>query len=89
VYLERKPGLLESMLTSAAGDNSQAEPDALTRIAAQPRLLLARAFDDAQRLLDGPVLQARCLECGPAAPDPQPQGRSHSTLAELLAILTR
>jgi protease-4 len=89
VFLERKPGILESMLTSVAADNGQAAPDALTRIAAQPRMMLARAFDDAQRLLDGPVLQARCLECGPAAPESQPQGRSQSTLSALLSILAK
>jgi len=87
-YLERKPGWVESMLASTAGGN-EATPDAFSRIAAQPRLTLARAFDDAERLLDGPALQARCLECGPVWPEPQPQVRSHSTLAALFALISK
>jgi protease-4 len=89
MFLEKKPGFLESLLTSAAGGNGEAEPDAFTRVAAQPRMMIARAFDDAERLLSGPALQARCLECGPADLRPEPRSSSHSTLADLIGVLTR
>jgi protease-4 len=89
MFLEKKPGFLESLLTSAAGGNGEAEPDAFTRVAAQPRVMIARAFDGAERLLSGPALQARCLECGPADLRPEPRSSSHSTLADLIGVLTR
>ena len=37
-----------------------------SRIAARPQLLLARALYDAQRIVSGPAIQSRCLECPPA-----------------------
>jgi len=41
--------------------------DIWTRIAGRPSLLLARAADDAQFILNGPAMQVRCLECDMAA----------------------
>ena len=67
VWLEKEPGWFEALLASGARDEEQeAAPDAWTRIAGEPQLLLARAVTDVERLLNGPAIQARCLECGPA-----------------------
>jgi protease-4 len=44
-------------------DDADAGSDAFARIAGRPKLLLARAMAEADRLLDGPTMQARCLEC--------------------------
>jgi protease-4 len=89
VFLDRKPGFLQSMLSAAAADGSEAAPDALTRIASQPRLMLLRAFDDAERLLNASALQARCLECGPTGPEPAPHRASLSLRSALLGLLTK
>ena len=67
VYLEKEPSWAEQFLrTFNEGDAEQASPDAFSRMAARPQLLLARALADAQQILSGPAIQARCLEC-PAA----------------------
>ena len=68
VYLEKEPGFLEKMLASLAGrSTTQTPPDMLSRLAARPQMLLSRALADAQHVLSGPAVQARCLECPPTA----------------------
>lgn len=67
-YLEEEPGLVEQLFRAMAGsETEQRSSDIFTRIAAQPRLLLGRALVDAQHILAGPAIQARCLECPSAA----------------------
>lgn len=89
IYLDSRPDFWASILASATEGGTAPAADGLTRIASEPRLLLARAFADAERLLDGPVLQARCLECGPLGPEPRVQQHSRSALAQLLGLLTK
>jgi protease-4 len=72
VYLEKKPDFWNQMLTSFAEDDedtTQTSRDVFSRVAARPELMLMRALHDAQRILAGPAIQARCLECpSPALP---------------------
>ena len=87
VFLDSQPDFWEAILASATGGEQPMGADALTRIAGEPGRLLTRAFADAERLLSGPVIQARCLECGPTGPEPQPVSRS--TLAALIGLLAK
>jgi protease-4 len=52
-------------------ESGEAEPevarDVFSRIAMRPQILLMRAFEDAQAIMAGPAIQARCLECPTSA----------------------
>lgn len=65
VYLEKEPTFLDRLLAdmSGSGEADQAAADPLSRIAARPNLLLMRGLEDARKILSGPAVQARCLEC--------------------------
>ncbi len=67
VWLEKKPGFGDRLIASMArgdhDDDADAGSDAFARIAGRPKLLFARAMAEADRLLAGPTIQARCLEC--------------------------
>lgn len=89
VYLERQPDWLDRMFAglAAAGDDDNAQArDAFSRLAARPQLMLARAFGDARAVLNGPAIQARCLECPSAAPPPR-LARPGTLLTRLAALL--
>ncbi|MDB5697755.1 MAG: sppA, partial [Alphaproteobacteria bacterium] len=67
VFLDREPSLIESMFDSVAeDDDDQQARDVFSRIAAKSSLTLARAVTDAERLVAGPALQVRCLQCPPS-----------------------
>jgi protease-4 len=73
VWLEKKPGFADELLLAlASGDEARAPADAFGRIGAQRRALVMRAVADAEQLLAGPAIQARCLEC-PMASAPRPR----------------
>ncbi len=57
---------LVEMLANDREDGGTAPADAFAAFAEAPKRQLAAAFAEIRLLLDGPVLQARCLECGPA-----------------------
>ncbi len=57
---------LVEMLANDREDGRTAPADAFAAFAEAPKRQLAAAFAEIRLLLDGPVLQARCLECGPA-----------------------
>ncbi|MDQ1674753.1 MAG: protease [Frankiaceae bacterium] len=67
MWLEKKPDFADRLLASLAhkdqDDDDRAGGDAFARIAQRPQLLLARAMAEADRMLAGPTIQARCLEC--------------------------
>jgi len=87
VYLEKQPGFWARIFRGIAdGDPSSRAPDAFARLARRPEQLLARAIADAQAMLAGPTIQARCLECPVAAPPRSPRADS-SLAARLLALL--
>ncbi len=70
------------------GTEDQAgSPDAFSRMAARPQLVLARALADAQLILSGPAIQARCLEC-PVTPAPL-RGSEKASLASWLQGLLK
>ena len=62
VWLEKEPSWFDQLFRTVESDD-QASPDAFSRMAARPQLILARALADAQQILAGPAIQARCLEC--------------------------
>ena len=88
VYLDREPGFLEELAESWASDEEDGADarDAFSRVAAEPRQMLLSAIADAGRMLAGPAIQARCVECGPISQQP-PKAADRSRLAALLALL--
>ena len=65
---------------SLAGDGEEeASPDAFSRLAAKPRLRMLAAIAEAERLVSGAAIQARCLEC--AGHSERPRAPSASGLA--------
>lgn len=78
VWLEKEPGFGDQLLMSLAGDGEEeASPDAFSRLAAKPRLRMLAAVGEAERLVTGAAIQARCLECassGSARPPLQSTG---------------
>jgi protease-4 len=89
VFLEKEPGWLERLIADAArGDEDEdAARDAFSRLARRPEAMIARAVHDARRLLAGPAIQVRCLECPASAPLPRlaAAGVRESLWARLLA----
>lgn len=70
VYLEKQPGWLATLAESWGSEEDEdaqnadlARGDIYSRIAADRRNLAARALVDMRRLVNGPAIQARCLEC--------------------------
>jgi protease-4 len=71
VYLDKEPSFIDGLFRSMGESESEqaVSPDAFSRMAARPQLMLARSLADAQAILAGPAIQARCLECpGTATP---------------------
>jgi protease-4 len=67
VYLEKEPNFFERIFTTVGGSGEamRIAPDLFSRAAVQPQLLLLGAIADAQMIVAGPAIQARCLECPP------------------------
>src|SRR5687768_5882946 len=64
LWLEKEPDFGDQLLMSFAGDGEEeASPDAFSRLAAKPRLRMLAAVGEAERLISGAAIQARCLEC--------------------------
>lgn len=90
VFLEREPGFFETLIADAArnDDDEDMNRDAFARLSRQPAAMLAQAFADAQALLAGPAIQARCLECPASAPPPAPRAQAaQSFWAQLVALV--
>ncbi len=68
VFLEKEPGFLAQLFADAARGDDDMARDAFARLARRPEAMIERALADAQALLAGPAIQARCLECPPIAP---------------------
>ncbi|HEY0313979.1 MAG TPA: signal peptide peptidase SppA [Allosphingosinicella sp.] len=67
-WLEKQPSFTDSLIASLArndDDERDQATDAFSRIAMKPRLQLMAAMGDVERLVSGPAIQARCLECAP------------------------
>lgn len=69
VWLEKQPGWAARLAEAWAGNEDDEATvgagagDVFNRIAADRRNLAARALADLKRLVNGPAIQARCLEC--------------------------
>jgi protease-4 len=73
LWLEREPDFWQQFLSGMAGGgqaDASASRDPFARLTQRPELLIARAVADAEALVRGPALQARCLECSFALPPP-------------------
>jgi len=66
VYLEPEPSWFSSTFGSFARVRATVSPDPFARLARRPEAIVQRAVREAQLLLRGSSIQARCLEC-PAA----------------------
>jgi protease IV len=67
VWIEKEPTFLQGLITSFAGGNDDAtdapSTDLLSTLARMRMMALGQAIADAQLLLDGAAVQARCLAC--------------------------
>ncbi|MGQ0559596.1 MAG: signal peptide peptidase SppA [Sphingosinicella sp.] len=86
VYLEPEPGFAQSLIEGAAGGEEEASGDAFALLSSRPQMMLARALGELRMLLDGPAIQARCLECPAPAPRPA-SGGGRGWFGELLALV--
>ncbi len=84
VWLEEEPDFFTEMLRGMTR-GEEASSDAFTRLAHRPEALLHRALAEAQELLAGPAIQARCLEC----PPPRVRRAGESSPLALLSALFR
>ncbi len=83
-WIEREPNGFKEMLRGLvrpSGGSDSAVIDPIGRLARQPEALALRAAGDTLRLLDGPAMQVRCLECGGA--EPASAGKEARALAAL------
>jgi protease-4 len=73
---------LIEMLTRQRDDDSSTPTDAFSALAQQPQQQLFGAIAEVRSILNGPAIQARCLECGPVTP-----ARADKRDASLLELL--
>ncbi|HEX8238904.1 MAG TPA: signal peptide peptidase SppA [Allosphingosinicella sp.] len=87
VWLEKGPSFGDQLLASFAGDGDEEEssPDAFSRLAAKPRLRMLSAIGEAERLVSGAAIQARCLEC--AGHGARPSARATGLTGWLRSLL--
>jgi protease-4 len=87
-FLDAEPGFLAEILRGASENASvRGHGDVFAGLARRPEALLARVAADMRMILNGPVLQARCLECPPSAPAPPAPRDQGFSLARLAALL--
>jgi protease-4 len=70
-YLEPAPSFRDELLQSLASeenDDKAAPADAFAMLAVKPQQQLASVLADVRSILNGPSIQARCLECPAVAP---------------------
>lgn len=67
LFIEKQLNPLEKWLRDAARSQETDEADARdpwSRVAGRPQRIVVQALGDAERLMSGPAMQVRCLECG-------------------------
>ena len=92
VWLEPEPGFWAEVFRGVAeGDEGGEQAQGgFARLARGPETMIARAMSDAQSLLAGPAIQARCLECPPVAPPRMPAPTVQASwFSRLLALVWR
>ena len=63
-YLDRAPTFAEELMAMFTGEEAEAAPtDAFAALAPAPEALLEVAMGDVRRILSGPSIQVRCLDC--------------------------
>ena len=92
LYIERPLSPWKQMLKSIVepeeeGDSAKAGGNVWMVLAGRPEHMLIRALADAQQILSGPAIQARCLECPASSTPPRP--RDISAARSLLAWVMR
>ena len=86
-YLAREPSFTDMLFADLAGEEAsdeQVPADALAGLAPAPEGLLARAIAEVRSILNGPTIQARCLECPPVGPAPRLSADDRNWLTRLL-----
>jgi len=87
-YLAREPSFTDMLFADLAGEEAsdeQVPADALAALAPAPEGLLARAIAEVRSILNGPTIQARCLECPPVGPAPRLSADDRNWLTRLLS----
>ncbi|GAA3995900.1 signal peptide peptidase SppA [Sphingomonas humi] len=88
-YLDRKGSWRAELAGLLRNDDDEAsENDPFASIRANPNALAASVLQEAELLLGGPTIQARCLACGPADVRPVSAVPRQGWLARLLALLS-
>ena len=70
-YLEPRPSFRDELLQTLAseeGDDTAVPADAFAMLARKPQQQLAAVIAEVRSILNGPSIQARCLECPMVAP---------------------
>lgn len=93
VYLERQPSAWEQALAGyeRRNEDETGATDAMTRLVAKQQRLALAAVSEAQMLVSGSAVQARCIECAAMAGSmPAVSARDTASLGEvMLRWLTR
>jgi protease-4 len=87
-YLSEEPSFTDTLMKAIVGDEATEQDestDALATLAPAPEALLARAISDLRSILNGPTIQARCLECPPVGASPRLSNDDRGWLARLLS----
>ena len=87
-YLDEEPSFTDMLFADFAGEEAsddQPPADALAALAPAPEGLLARAIAEVRSILNGPTIQARCLECPPVLAAPRLSAEDRSWLERLLS----
>jgi len=87
-YLERKKSWRSELAGFIPEDDASDESDPFATLRAQPDQLALAAVQQAEMMLTGPTIQARCLVCGPADLTTAPSRPRQGWLATLLALLS-
>ena len=73
VWIEKEPDFFDAFFASMGNDDKEEQAgDVFGRAAQRPQMLLAQAMAEADRLLGGAAIQARCIECAAHAEPPRP-----------------
>jgi protease IV len=87
-YLEKEPDFTDMLFATWAGEDEAEESvpaDAFASLAPAPEALLARALGEVRSILEGPSIQARCLECPPVGAPARLTRDDRGWLARLLS----
>jgi protease-4 len=89
-YLEEGPDAWEGLLAGLAeGDEEESVPaDAFAGLSPAPQALIVRALADLERIVAGPSIQARCLDCPPTPRALPARANAGGWREWLLALLT-